>query len=107
MPAPIWPYVTALLYFAEVSTCVAIAQALEMTSHDRLTRMLWGQWSGQTLLDLALRALFTVVGGDLIVDDTIVKNRMRASWRRPPGCGRPSTTTWCLAFPSYWLTIFH
>ena len=73
MPAPIWPYVTALLYFAEVSTCVAIAQALEMTSHDRLTRMLWGQWSGQTLLELALHALFTAVGGDLIVDDTIVE----------------------------------
>jgi putative transposase len=73
MPAPIWPYLTALLYFAEVSTCLAIAQALEMPSHDRLTRMLWGQWSGQTLLELALRALFTVVGGDLIVDDTIVE----------------------------------
>jgi hypothetical protein len=32
-----------------------------------------GDWSGQTLLDLALRALFTVVGGDLIVDDTVVE----------------------------------
>jgi putative transposase len=73
MPAPIWPYLTALLYFAEVSTCFAIAQALETPSHDRLTRMLKGQWSGQTLLELALRALFTVVGGDLIVDDTIVE----------------------------------
>jgi hypothetical protein len=73
MPAPIWPYLTALLHFAEVSTCLAIAQVLEMPSHDRLTRMLWGQWSGQTPLELALRALFTVVGGYLIVDDTIVE----------------------------------
>jgi hypothetical protein len=72
MPAPIWTYLTALLYYAEVTTCVAIAQALETASHDRLTRMLKGQWSGQTLLELALRALFPVVGGHLIIDDTIV-----------------------------------
>jgi hypothetical protein len=72
MPEPIWAYLTALLYFTEVSTCRAIAQALETASHDRLTRMLKGQWSGQTLLELALRALFPVVGGYLIIDDTIV-----------------------------------
>jgi hypothetical protein len=51
---------------------LAIAQALDKASHDRLTRMLRGQWSGQTLLDMALRTLFSVVGGSLIVDDTIV-----------------------------------
>ena len=73
MPAPLWTYLTALRYFAEVSTCVARAQALQHASHDRLTRMRSGDWSGQTLLDLALRALFTVVGGDLIVDDTVVE----------------------------------
>jgi putative transposase len=73
MPAPLWTYLTALLYFAEVSTCVAMAQALQHASHDRLTRMLSGDWFGQTLLELALRALFTVVGGDLIVDDTVVE----------------------------------
>ncbi len=73
MPAPLWTYLTALRYFAEVSTCVAIAQALQHASQDRLTRMRSGDWSGQTLLDLALRALFTVVGGDLIVDDTVVE----------------------------------
>jgi len=72
MPEPIWAYLAALLYFTEVSTCMAIAQALESASHDRLTRMLKGQWSGQTLLELALRALFPVVGGALIIDDTIV-----------------------------------
>jgi putative transposase len=73
MPEPIWTYLTALLYFAEVSTCLAIAQVLETASHDRLTRMLKGRWSGQTLLDVALRALFTVMGGELIIDDTIVE----------------------------------
>jgi len=73
MPAAIWTYVTALLYFPGMSTCMAIAQALQHVSHDRLTRMLTGDWSGHTLLELALRALFTVVGGDLIVDDTVVE----------------------------------
>jgi len=34
--------------------------------------MLQGTWSGHTLLDLALRLLFTVAGGYLIVDDTVV-----------------------------------
>jgi putative transposase len=73
MPEPIWTYLTALLYCTEVSTCLAIAQALETASHDRLTRMLKGRWSGQTLLDGALRTLFTVMGGELIIDDTIVE----------------------------------
>ena len=30
-----------------------------------------GPWSGHTLRDLALRALFPVLGGDLIVDDPV------------------------------------
>jgi hypothetical protein len=34
--------------------------------------MLQGTWSGHTLLDLALRLLFSVAGGYLIVDDTVV-----------------------------------
>ena len=34
--------------------------------------MLQGTWSGPILLDLALRLLFTVAGGYLIVDDTVV-----------------------------------
>jgi Transposase DDE domain len=73
MPTPRWTYLTALLYFAKVATCVAMAQALQYASHDRLTRMLSGDWAGHTLLELALRALFTVVGGDRIVDDTVVE----------------------------------
>jgi hypothetical protein len=34
--------------------------------------MLNGRWSGQILLDVALRTLFTVTGGSLILDDTVV-----------------------------------
>jgi hypothetical protein len=49
-----------------------MADAFDSMSHDRLTRLLQGTWSGHTLLDLALRALFTVAGGYLIVDDTVV-----------------------------------
>jgi hypothetical protein len=73
MPEPIWTYPTALLYFPQVAACLAIAQTLEHASHDQLTQMLRGRWSGHTLLDMALRALFTVVGGYLIVDDTVVE----------------------------------
>ncbi len=72
MPAPLWIYLMALLYFTKVTTCSAISDAFDSVSHDQLTRMLQGTWSGHTLLNLALRALFTVAGGYLIVDDTVV-----------------------------------
>jgi hypothetical protein len=62
----------ALLYFTRVSTCAAISECMAEASHDCLTRMLNGSWSGHTLLDLALRTLFTVAGGYLILDDTVV-----------------------------------
>jgi hypothetical protein len=62
MPAAVWTDWTALLYFAEVSICLAVAQALVTGSHGGLRRMFKGSWSGHTLLDLALRTLFTVVG---------------------------------------------
>jgi hypothetical protein len=62
----------ALLYFTKVTTCSTIAEAFDNASHDRLTRMLNSPWSGHTLLHLALRMLFTVAGGYLIVDDTVV-----------------------------------
>jgi hypothetical protein len=71
MPEHMGTYLTALLYCTEVSTCMAIAQALDNASPDRLTRMLKGRWSGQTLLDVALRALCTVMGGELLIDATI------------------------------------
>ncbi len=72
MPEPLWIYLMALLYFPHMTTCSAIADAFDSVSHARLTRMLQGPWSGHTLLDLALRLLFTVTGGYLIVDDTVV-----------------------------------
>ena len=73
MPEPLWIYLMALLYFTKLATCSTMAEAFDSTSHDRLTRMLNGTWSGQTLLDLALRALFAVAGGYLILDDTVVE----------------------------------
>jgi len=56
MPEPLWIYLMALLYFTNITTCSAIADAFDSVSHDRLTRMLQETWSGNTLLDLALRA---------------------------------------------------
>jgi hypothetical protein len=79
MPEPMWTYLMALLYLTEVSTCLAIAQAFQRASHDQLTRLLIGPWSGHTLLDLALPTLFQVLGGDLIVDDTVVE-KPSATW---------------------------
>jgi putative transposase len=73
MPEPLWIYLMALLYFTRVSTCSTIAEMFAEASHDRLTRMLHGSWSGHTLLDRALRILFMVTGGYLIVDDTVVE----------------------------------
>ena len=72
MPEPRWIYLMALLYFTNSTTCSAIAAAFDSVSHDRLNRMLQGTWSGHIRLDLALRLLFTVAGGYLIVDDTVV-----------------------------------
>jgi putative transposase len=73
MPEPLWLYLRALLYFTNITTCAAMADALDSVSHDQLTRMLQGPWSGHILLNLALRALFTVAGGSLLVDDTVIE----------------------------------
>ena len=51
MPTLVWLYLTALLYYRTSATCVALAEALQTVSHDRLTRMLQADWSGQTLLE--------------------------------------------------------
>ncbi len=72
MPEPLWLYLMALLSFTNLTSCSAMADAFDSVSHDRLTRMLQGTWSGHTLLNLALRTLFCVAGGYLIVDDTVV-----------------------------------
>ncbi len=55
----------ALRYFTRISTCLTMTEAFADASHDCLTRMLHGTWSGHTLLDLALRTLFMVTEGYL------------------------------------------
>ena len=50
MPEPLWLYLMALLYFPNVTTCSAIADAFASVSPDRLTRMLQGPWSGHPRL---------------------------------------------------------
>jgi hypothetical protein len=68
----IWLYLTALLYDRTSATCVALAEALQTVFHDRLTRLLQADWSGQTLLELAFRTLFVWQRGNLIIDDTVI-----------------------------------
>jgi hypothetical protein len=72
MPELLWLYLTALLYYRTSVSCVALAEALETVSHDRLTRLLQADWSGQTLLELAIRTLFVWQRGYLIIDDTVL-----------------------------------
>jgi DDE superfamily endonuclease len=72
MPELLWLYVTALLYYRTSATGMALADALPTVSHDRLTRMLQANWSGQTLLDLACRTLSAWEHGYLIIDDTVI-----------------------------------
>jgi Transposase DDE domain len=72
MPKDIWLYLTALLYYRTSGSCMVLAEALETVSHDRLTRLLQAEWSGQTLLDLAVRTLFIWTRGYLILDDTVI-----------------------------------
>jgi hypothetical protein len=67
MPELVWLYLTALVYYRTSGSCVAVAEALETVSHDRLTRMLPGDWSGHARLDLAVRMLFTWRRGYLII----------------------------------------
>jgi hypothetical protein len=72
LPELVWLYLTALLYDRTAANCVALADALAAVSHDRLTRLLQGDWSGQRLLELAVRTLFTWARGYLIIDDTVI-----------------------------------
>jgi hypothetical protein len=51
---------------------VALAEALQTVSHDGLTRLLQANWSGQRLLELAVRTLFVWERGYLIIDDTVL-----------------------------------
>jgi putative transposase len=72
MPQLIWLYLTALLYYRTSVSCTAVAEALQTVSHDRLTRMLQADWSGQTLLESVFRTLFAWERGYLVIDDTVV-----------------------------------
>jgi putative transposase len=72
MPELLWRYLTAWLYYRTSGNCVALAEALETVSHNRSTRMLQGDWSGQTLLELTCRTLFVWERGYLILDDTVI-----------------------------------
>jgi putative transposase len=72
MPTLVWLYLTALLYYRTSTSCVALAEALQTVSHDRLTRVLRGDWSGHTLLERAWRTLFVWERGYLIIDDTVI-----------------------------------
>jgi hypothetical protein len=72
MPTLVWHYLTALLYYRTSVSCVALAEALQTVSHDCVTRLLQATWSGQTLLELAVRTLFVWERGDLIIDDTVL-----------------------------------
>jgi Transposase DDE domain len=53
---------------------VALAEALQTVSPDRLTRLLPADWSGQRLLELAGRTVCVSERGDLILDDTVIAN---------------------------------
>jgi DDE superfamily endonuclease len=72
MPMLVWRYLTALLYYRTSASCVAFAEALQSVSHDRLTRMLQADWSGQRLLERAFRTLFVWERGYLILADTVI-----------------------------------
>ena len=72
MSTLVWLYLTAWLYDQSSATCVALAEALETVSHDRLTRRLRADWSGQILLEHAFRTLFVWEQGSLRLDDTVV-----------------------------------
>ncbi len=63
----------AVRSFTHITTCSALAAALDSASHARCTRLLQGPWSGHTLLTLAWRTRFTVAGGDVLLDDTVVE----------------------------------
>jgi hypothetical protein len=44
MPELAWLYLTALVCYRTSGSCVALAEVLETVSHDRLTRLLQGDW---------------------------------------------------------------
>lgn len=78
MPELVWFYLTALLYDRTSDTCIALAEAAEIVSYERLTRLLKGNWSKQRLLEIACRPLFVWRRHYLILDDTVIPKRFAA-----------------------------
>jgi len=73
MVSDIWLYIKAVVVFTTKGTCSALAEMLGNVSHDRLNRVLTGNWPGQKLLEITFRLLFAIVGGYLIIDDTVIE----------------------------------
>jgi hypothetical protein len=67
-----WHSLTAWLYYRTSGSGVARAEVLETVSHDRLTSMLQGHWSGHTRLERTFRTLFVWERGSLILDETVM-----------------------------------
>src|SRR5262245_39650551 len=72
MPELIWLSLTAMRYDRTLASCVAVSEALNTVSHDRLIRLLHADWCGHTRLALACRTLLVWERGDRIMDDTVV-----------------------------------
>ena len=68
----VWHYLTALLSYRTSASGVALAEARQTASHDRLTRLWPADWSGQSRLELACRTLCVWERGYLIIDDTVL-----------------------------------
>lgn len=79
MPELRWLYLTAVLYDRTSGSCVALAEALETVSPDRLTRLLQRDWSGHTRLERAGRTLFGWQRGALLIDETVIPKPFAAA----------------------------
>jgi hypothetical protein len=91
MPKRVWLYLTAMLYYRTSASCMALAEGLQTVSHDGLTRLLQAVWSGQALLELALRMRFVCERGDLILANTVLPKPFATAiedlaweWREAP-----------------------
>jgi hypothetical protein len=82
MPTLVWHSLTALLYDRTSARGVALAEALQSVSHDRLPRLLQADWSGQRLLELTDRTLFVWKRGYLIIDDTVLAQPLATALER-------------------------
>ena len=70
MPALLGLSLTAWLYERTAGRGVALAEALESVSHDRLTRLLQGDWSGHTRLERVFRPLVVSERGSRLSEET-------------------------------------